>query len=125
MDAHCQPKDIDYVNAHATSTKVGDISEARAIHHVFHEAGHQPPVSSTKGITGHGLSMAGAMEAAFCTLCLQEGFFPGNAHLTHVDPDCSDLNLPKRSTPHAVRRILSNSSGFGGANVALILETAL
>jgi 3-oxoacyl-(acyl-carrier-protein) synthase len=120
-DAAVRADHIDYINAHATSTKVGDVSEARAIAHVFDMQSHRPPVSSTKGLTGHALSMAGALEAAFCTLLLQQQFIPGNAHLTQPDPDCAHLNLPTSSMPAPLNLLLSNSSGFGGANVALLL----
>jgi len=123
-DAGISPAAVDYINAHATSTQVGDISEARAIVRTFCTHGHQPPVSSTKAITGHGLSMAGAMEAAFCTLMLDKGFYPGNAHLRTVDPACAGLSLPTGSTQSSLRTILSNSSGFGGSNVALVLQSA-
>jgi 3-oxoacyl-(acyl-carrier-protein) synthase len=124
QDAGTQPAEIDYINAHATSTKVGDVSEAKAINEVFHQQGHHPPTSSTKGLTGHGLSMAGAMEAAFCTLFLRDGFHAGNAHLDEVDPECRHLNLPTHSSNGKLDTILSNSSGFGGSNVSLVIEKA-
>jgi 3-oxoacyl-[acyl-carrier-protein] synthase-1 len=115
---------VDYVNAHATSTKVGDISEAHAITDVFSNNGHNPLVSSVKGITGHSLSMSGALEAAFCTKFLEQGFYSGNAHLKTRDPACLLLNLPKTSAERALNVILSNSSGFGGSNVSIVLESA-
>ena len=123
-DAGAAAASIDYINAHATSTRVGDISEARAIERIFCDAGLDPEVSSTKALTGHGLSMAGAIEAAFCTLFLKEGFRAGNAHLVETDPACARLNLPRSSADRHLRRILSNSSGFGGANVVLVMESA-
>lgn len=123
-DAGLSPISIDYINAHATSTRVGDISEARAISEVFIKNGLNPKVSSTKGLTGHCLSMAGAMEAAFCTLFLRYGFYAGNAHLNEVDPECKALTLPTRSNKAKLRTILSNSSGFGGANVVLVMQCA-
>lgn len=123
-DAGLPPSGIDYINAHATSTKVGDVSEARAIKRVFQASGISPPASSTKGITGHSLSMAGAMEAAICTLCLKEGILPGNAHLQSVDPECAFLNLPRQSRQLPLNRLISNSSGFGGSNVCLVMESA-
>ena len=122
VDAGLQPQDIDYVNAHATSTRVGDVSEARALKEVFNKRGQNPPISSTKGLTGHGLSMSGAMEAAFCTLFLKEGFHAGNAHLLEPDPECQHLNLPTKSKTQTLNRILSNSSGFGGSNVSLVFS---
>ena len=77
-------------------------------------------MSSTKALTGHGLSLAGAMESAFCCLALRNGFVPGNAHLTRPDPECAGLNLPRTTEDRAPRIALKNSSGFGGANVALV-----
>ncbi len=112
--------DVDYVNAHATSTLIGDISEARALKSMFGEALPRVAVSSTKALTGHGLSLAGAMESAFCCLALRNGFVPGNAHLTRPDPECAGLNLPRTTEDRAPRIALKNSSGFGGANVALV-----
>jgi len=116
--------DIDYVNAHATSTLIGDISEARALKALFGEALPRVAVSSTKALTGHGLSLAGAMESAFCALALRDGFIPGNAHLTRPDPECAALNLPRATEERAPRTVLKNSSGFGGANVALVYRRA-
>src|SRR5207237_3092619 len=83
-DARATPGDIGYVNAHATSTLAGDRSEAVALRAVFGPA--RPRVSSTKALTGHGLSLAGAMETAFCALAIAEGFTPGAAHLEELDP---------------------------------------
>jgi 3-oxoacyl-[acyl-carrier-protein] synthase-1 len=81
-------------------------------------------VSSTKALTGHGLSLAGAMETAFCALALREGFIPGNAHLQKVDPECTGINIPRTTENRAANIIIKNSSGFGGANVALVLKRA-
>ena len=114
--------DVDYVNAHATSTLIGDVSEARALRAVFKEAAPRIAVSSTKALTGHGLSLAGAMESAFCALALREGFIPGNAHLTQVDPECEGLHLPRTTENRAANIVVKNSSGFGGANVAIVFK---
>jgi 3-oxoacyl-(acyl-carrier-protein) synthase len=116
------PRQIDYVNAHATSTPAGDESEARALHTIFTTSDAHPPISSTKGLTGHGLSMSGAMEAAFCALGISEGFVPGNANLENPDPVCEGLNLPRTSLARQPRIVLKNSSGFGGTNVCLVLR---
>ena len=121
-DAGVPPGAIDYVNAHATSTPGGDRSEALALQEVFARAGATPRISSTKALTGHGLSLAGAMEAGFCTLALAEGFIPGAAHLTDPDPACEGLNLPRTSLAEAPRLVLNNSSGFGGSNVCHVLR---
>ncbi|HUR58276.1 MAG TPA: beta-ketoacyl-[acyl-carrier-protein] synthase family protein [Opitutaceae bacterium] len=116
------PEQVDYVNAHATSTLIGDVSEARALRAVFKDGSKRPAVSSTKALTGHGLSLAGAMESAFCALALRDGFIPGNAHLTKVDPECEGLHLPRATENRAADIVIKNSSGFGGANVALVFK---
>ena len=79
-------------------------------------------ISSTKALTGHGLSLSSIMEAAFCCLALKEGFLPGSAHVTEPDPELEHLKLIQSSLEIQANRILSNSSGFGGANVSLVLE---
>ncbi|MFM9090473.1 MAG: beta-ketoacyl-[acyl-carrier-protein] synthase family protein [Verrucomicrobiota bacterium] len=119
-----EPAEVDYVNAHATSTLIGDISEARALRAVFGPALPKVAVSSTKALTGHGLSLAGVMESAFCALALRHGFVPGCAHLGTVDPECASLNLPRTTEARPVRTVLKNSSGFGGANVAVLFRRA-
>jgi 3-oxoacyl-[acyl-carrier-protein] synthase-1 len=118
------PASVDYVNAHATSTLIGDISEARALRSVFGEMGIRPAISSTKALTGHGLSLAGAMESGFCALLMREGFMPGSAHITNLDPACEGLNIIRSTLPQAPKVVLKNSSGFGGANVALLMKKA-
>jgi 3-oxoacyl-[acyl-carrier-protein] synthase-1 len=114
--------DVDYINAHATSTPIGDLSEAKAIRSVFGAVGARPLVSSTKALTGHGLSLAGAMETGFCALALREGFIPGSAHIAQVDPGCADLNIPFTTQEKQADVMMNNSSGFGGANVSLVLK---
>ena len=116
-----QPRQIDYVNAHAPSTPAGDRSEALALRSIF-EPGAGPLVSSTKGLTGHGLSMAGVMEAAFCVLTLNEGFVPGNAALRQPDPVCEGLNLPREAVDCAPQVVMNNTSGFGGSNVCHVFR---
>lgn len=113
------PENIGYVNAHATSTPQGDRAEAVALNEVFTKTGAHPVVSSTKGLTGHPLSMSGAMEAAFCALALRGGFVPGNANLTEPDLACEGLNLSRTTLAQSPGIVLSNSSGFGGSNVVL------
>lgn len=120
--AGLSPAQVDYINAHATSTPIGDRSEIKALKAVFD--GCAPVVSSTKGLTGHGLSMASALEAAICCLALKESFVPGNAHLKSPDPEAAGLNLPTVTESRAFRTAMSNSSGFGGANVALAFGAA-
>ena len=120
-DANLQPEEIDYINAHATSTPAGDVSECRAIRDVFRN-GKMPHVSSTKSLTGHGLSLAGAMEAAFCVLALQEKFTPVSAHITQLDPECASVPIVTKPIAAAPRIALNNSSGFGGTNVCTALR---
>ena len=115
------PNEIDYVNAHAPSTPIGDASEIKALKAVF-SSPQQVKISSTKALTGHGLSLSSIMEAAFCCLALKEGFLPGSAHVTEPDPELGHLDLLQTSPEIQAERILSNSSGFGGANVSVILE---
>jgi len=115
---------VDYVNAHATSTPIGDLSEARALKAIFGDSPTRPAISSTKALTGHGLSLAGAMEAGFCALAIKEGFMPGSAHITQLDPACDGLNIIRATLPNRPNVVLSNSSGFGGANVCLAFRAA-
>ncbi|QYM79943.1 beta-ketoacyl-[acyl-carrier-protein] synthase family protein [Horticoccus luteus] len=119
------PESVDYVNAHATSTLIGDISEARALKAVFTKGGAKgPAISSTKALTGHGLSLAGAMETGFTALALREGFMPGSAHISHLDPECEGLAILRATEIRVPQVAVKNSSGFGGANVALVLRRA-
>lgn len=113
---------IDYVNAHATSTIVGDLSEGRALKNVFAKQGHRPRVSSTKALTGHGLSLASALEAAIVSLCMREGITPGSAHIEELDPEFEGVNILQETLAEAPTLALSNSSGFGGANVSLVFR---
>jgi 3-oxoacyl-(acyl-carrier-protein) synthase len=121
-DARLGPAGVDYVNAHATSTPAGDRSEALALRAVFTAADAHPRISSTKGLTGHPLSMSGAMEAAFCALALRDGFTPGNANLVDPDEACAGLDLPGSTLDMAPAVVLNNSSGFGGSNVCHVLR---
>jgi 3-oxoacyl-[acyl-carrier-protein] synthase-1 len=120
--ADIAPDEIDYVNAHATSTPIGDLSEIKALKAIFGDSPSRPAISSTKALTGHGLSLAGAMEAGFCALAMKEGFIPGSAHITKLDPACAGLNIIGATLPQRPNVVLSNSSGFGGANVALLFR---
>lgn len=119
-DAGLEPGDVDYLNAHATGTPVGDIAEARASHRVL---GERVPVSSIKGAVGHTVAAAGAVEAAACVAALEQGFLPGTHGLEQPDPACP---VPVLSAPvaRAPQVILSNSFGFGGQNATLVLARA-
>ncbi len=117
--ANVDAKSIDWINAHATSTPAGDRAEVLALKSLgFAEAGAQTLISSTKGLTGHGLSFTGALEAAICVLCLSKGIVPGNSALTEPDPVCDGLSLPIETAPKDLQLVLNNNSGFGGSNVS-------
>ncbi|RDS86112.1 beta-ketoacyl-[acyl-carrier-protein] synthase family protein [Dyella psychrodurans] len=114
------PGQIDYVNAHATSTVAGDALEAAAIASVFGE--FQPAVSSTKGVTGHECWMSGASEVAYSLLMAEHGFIAANKNLLEADPACVGLDLVRETRSVTPQRFLSNSFGFGGTNACLIFE---
>ncbi len=120
-DAHVAPEDIDYVNAHATSTKQGDEEEAIALSRLF--GGKRAWVSSTKSMTGHECWMAGASEAIYSILMIQQGFVAPNINLEQVDPSAETLRLVKETIETPLHTVLSNSFGFGGTNSALVLRT--
>jgi len=119
-DAGRAPSDIDYLNAHATSTQAGDKAEALALRRVFGSDG--PYISSTKGQTGHALSAAGALEAGISVLALQHGLIPANLNLRDPDPAAEGLRLPSAPAEAQLDVVMSNSSGFGGVNVSLVFE---
>jgi len=121
--AGLQPQEIDYINAHATSTPAGDASEAEAIKQVFAGVAKKPVVSSTKSLTGHTLGAAGAIEAVFTCLAIQNSFIPPTINLKNVDPVASELDLcPNIARPAELRYAMSNSFGFGGTNACLIFK---
>lgn len=120
--ARAAPEDIDYINAHGTSTSVNDSIETLAIKRAFGEAAYHVPISSTKSMMGHLIAAAGSVEAIVCLLTIRDGVLPPTVNLDHPDPDC-DLDY----IPHVARRkkvdiALSNSFGFGGQNITLILK---
>ncbi|MGJ3241897.1 MAG: beta-ketoacyl-[acyl-carrier-protein] synthase family protein [Opitutales bacterium] len=119
-NAGIPPAEIDYINAHAPSTSAGDAAEMLALKEVFSRAGAYPGISSTKSLTGHGLSLGSIMEAGFCLLGMREGFTPGSAHIGELDAAAEDLNILRATRDEVPRLALSNSSGFGGANVSLL-----
>ena len=119
-DAGVTPQDIDYVNAHATSTPQGDALEAQALDGLF--AGHHTPVSSTKSMTGHECWMAGASEVIYTLLMMHHDFIAPNINLETPDPMAARLNLIARTTAARLTCCLSNSFGFGGTNSALVIK---
>ncbi len=119
-DAGLQATDVDYINAHATSTPAGDSSEARAIDEVFGSA--RPIVSSTKSMTGHECWMAGASEIVYSVLMQQNDFIAPNINFENPDEDSAKLNIAKSTIEKKIDIFLSNSFGFGGTNSSLIIK---
>ena len=120
-DAGAAPEDVDYINAHGTSTYMNDKSESAAIHRVFGDRTGDVAVSSTKSSMGHLIAAAGAVEVVVCALTIRHGRLPVNANLRERDPDC-DLNLVVAPATRGVRMTLSNSFGFGGSNSCVALR---
>jgi 3-oxoacyl-[acyl-carrier-protein] synthase-1 len=119
-DAHLTPAQIDYINAHATSTPGGDFAEAQAIDAVFGEC--RPLVSSTKSMTGHECWMAGASEIVYSTLMMQHNFIAPNINFENPDEASAKLNIAAQTTEKNIDLYLSNSFGFGGTNSSLIIK---
>jgi 3-oxoacyl-[acyl-carrier-protein] synthase II len=120
--AGLEPSQIDYINAHGTSTPLNDLNETKAIKSVFGELAYDVTISSTKSMTGHALGAIGAMEIAFCAKAITDGVVPPTINLHTADPEC-DLNYtPNTALRKTVRTALSNSFGFGGHNGTLILQ---
>jgi 3-oxoacyl-[acyl-carrier-protein] synthase II len=121
-DANVSPTEIDYINAHGSSTPLNDSTETMAVKMVFGESARRLKMSGTKGYYGHALGASGAIEAAICALALTEEWLPPTVNLSVADEAC-DLNfLPNQGVPARVDHILSNSFGFGGINAALVLR---
>jgi 3-oxoacyl-[acyl-carrier-protein] synthase II len=123
-DAGISPENVDYVNAHATSTPVGDKCEAKALKAVFGEHLPRVPVSSTKSMTGHLLSAAAAVEALACLAAIQHQQIPPTINLDTPDPECGLCHVPNKSLARPVSVAMSNSFGFGGSNTTLVLRKA-
>jgi 3-oxoacyl-[acyl-carrier-protein] synthase II len=121
-DAHLVPEDIGYVNAHGTSTPLGDVIETRALKRVFGENAKNVPVSSTKSMTGHLLGGAGGLEAGISVLALRDQILPPTINLETPDPECDLDYVPNVARKASVEYALSNSFGFGGTNAALIFK---
>ncbi|MDQ3973324.1 MAG: 3-oxoacyl-ACP synthase, partial [Actinomycetota bacterium] len=120
-DAGVAPGEVDHVNAHGTSTPLNDVSEARSIRRVL---GDRPTVTSTKGVTGHSLGAAGAIEAAFSVLTVEDGRIPPTANLDSQDPEVELDVVAKAPRDERVEVALSNSFGFGGQNAVLVVTRA-
>jgi 3-oxoacyl-[acyl-carrier-protein] synthase-1 len=112
---------IDYINTHGTSTPAGDVSELRAIREVFGD--QRPIINSTKSLSGHSLGAAGAQEAIYSLLMMENNFVCAAANIEKLDPEAEGLNIPMQRLDNVrLNRVLSNSFGFGGTNASLVFE---
>ncbi len=121
-DAGVNPGEVDYINAHATSTPVGDTAEARVLATVFGDAITRVPISSTKSMTGHLLTAAAAVEALACVAAMERSALPPTINLHEPDPECNLCHVPNEARPARVKIALSDSFGFGGSNTCLVLK---
>jgi 3-oxoacyl-[acyl-carrier-protein] synthase II len=123
--AQIKPQQVDYINAHATSTPAGDLAETLAIKRAFGERAHRVPISATKSMIGHLTSAAGAVEAAASILALKHSIIPPTINYTNPDPQCDLDYVPNRARPAALQIAMSNSFGFGGVNSVLVFRKGL
>ncbi|HHC72128.1 MAG TPA: beta-ketoacyl-ACP synthase II, partial [Thiotrichales bacterium] len=118
-DAGINPEEVDYINAHGTSTPAGDIAETMAVKRAFGDHAYKVPVSSTKSMTGHMLGAAGGAEAVFTVLALRDQVAPPTINLDNPDPECDLDYVPHTAREMKIEVALSNSFGFGGTNGTL------
>ena len=121
-DAGIQPEEVDYINAHGTSTPAGDRMETEAIKRVFGERARSLPISSTKSMLGHLLGAAGGIESGLTAMSLQNGVIPPTINLRHPDPECDLDYVPNEARKQELRYALNNSFGFGGTNACLLFK---
>ena len=118
--AGIEPSEVDYLNAHGTSTPLNDRQETKAIKLALGEEAYRVPLSSTKSMTGHLLGAGGALEAAFCVLAMRDGVVPPTINLNNQDPECDLDYTPNKARQHKIDVAISNSFGFGGHNSVLV-----
>jgi len=121
-DAHLNPADIDYINAHGTSTPAGDKIETQALKSAFGEHARRVAISSTKSMTGHLLGAAGGIETIFSVLAIRDQVAPPTINITNPDPECDLDYVPNHAREMKINAVLSNSFGFGGTNAALVVS---
>jgi len=122
-DAGLNPEDLDYINAHGTSTQANDAAESQGMRRAFGSHADKLWISSTKSMTGHLLGAAGGVEAVFSILALQNGVVPPTINYENVDPECDLDYVPNTARERAIRTVMSNSFGFGGTNATLVFRT--
>jgi 3-oxoacyl-(acyl-carrier-protein) synthase len=120
--AGVHPSDVDYINAHGTSTPLNDVVETVAIKRLFGEYAYKVPISSTKSMLGHGLGAAGAMEAIACVKAIQDGTIHPTINYEFPDPECDLDYVPNEARKQRVDTALSNSFGFGGQNACVVFR---
>ena len=120
--AGLRPEQVDYINAHGTSTQFNDRMETQAIKTSFGDHAYRLAISSTKSMTGHTLGAAGAVEAVISIMAIQTGIIPPTINLRHPDPDCDLDYVPNEARQSTVNIAMSNSMGFGGHNACLIFK---
>lgn len=125
LDANVDRTEIDYINAHGTSTKMNDLSETNAIKAVFKDEAFKIPVSSTKSQTGHLIAAAGALEATFCILAMRDKKVPMTMNLAEPDPECNLDYITDNVRDVEIRAVVSNSFGFGGSNSCLVFKNPI
>ena len=121
-DANVSVTEVDYINAHGTSTPLNDAAETMAIKNVFSETAYTIPISSTKSMTGHAMGGAGALEAVACVKAIQEGIIPPTINHQTPDPACDLDYVPNIAREKDINIVLSNSFGFGGQNTCVIFK---
>ena len=120
--AKVNPEDVDYINAHGTSTPIGDACETKAVKRAFGESAHQVAVSSTKSMTGHLLGAAGAIEMAACVMAMRDSLLPPTINLENADPECDLDYVPHTAREKKVKVAISNSFGFGGHKSSVVIK---
>ena len=123
FDGNALTDKVDYINAHGTSTQVGDVKELDAVREVFGPRGYLPTVTSTKSLTGHSLGATGVQEAIYTMIMMKEGFIAGSANIENPDSAIGEIPVPSSRVDNAeITLALSNSFGFGGTNATLALR---
>jgi 3-oxoacyl-[acyl-carrier-protein] synthase II len=121
-DARLNPEDLDYINAHGTSTQANDAAESQGVRRALGSHADKVWVSSTKSMTGHLLGAAGGVEAVFSVLALQNGVVPPTINYENPDPECDLDYVPNTAREKAITAVMSNSFGFGGTNAVLVFR---